>query len=212
MKDKTKNSIKTVIRYIRDLSIVIAGIAVTLYLDSLVTNQSEKRDLQLYFNAIKLELEENMEILDEAIENMEQSVRYSDYLRSHDPDTLDKDTINSFAHVYNGASAYTYKTNAFEMFKNSGSMRLVEDKQLLLSLWDVYSDLEDRKISSEFLFNQSWEEMMRELTLKVDGQPIKFASQYKFYVAGFHYSLLRDYKESLEKVREFVLILEKESK
>ena len=90
----------TFVRYVRDLSIVVAGIAVTLYASDRVSGRSEKRDLKLYLNAIKLEIEENIKTLDEAIEGLQPSIRYSDYLKSHDKESLDKDTIISYQSAY----------------------------------------------------------------------------------------------------------------
>jgi hypothetical protein len=137
MNKKQKLSMKTIVRYIRDFSIVVAGIAVTLYVNDKVTNQGEKRDIKLYMNAIKMELEENIKTFDEAIENLQPSLRYSEYLLAHPKDSLNKDSVkNKFFNDDNNGIfetyTYTFKTNAFEMFKSSSAMRLVDDKDLLL--------------------------------------------------------------------------------
>jgi hypothetical protein len=45
---KTKISMKAILRYIRDFSIVVGGVAVTLYVTDRATYRSEKRDIKLY--------------------------------------------------------------------------------------------------------------------------------------------------------------------
>jgi hypothetical protein len=210
MDDKSKFSLKTAVRYFRDFSIVVAGIAVTLYVNYQVTNQGEKRDIKLYLNAIKLEIEENIKILDVAIEGLQPSLKYSDYLKSHDKKSLDKDTLISYQAAFYTISAYSFKTNAFEMFKNSGVMRLVDNKELLLSLWDVYDELTSVKETTEVFFPIKLEDIKKEISLLLDGQEIKGAPMYNYHVTGMPYQVLRPCESALKKAKELLLTLEKE--
>jgi hypothetical protein len=45
-------------------------------------------------------------------------------------------------------------SNAFEMFKASGSMRFIKNKEVLLSIWDAYANLEKEKIQSDIYHNK----------------------------------------------------------
>ena len=83
-------------KYLREISVVVIGVAITLSVSYWISNKSEKRDMALYLNAIKLELEENIKTLERAIENLEPSVRYSNYLKSQDAKSLNSDSINSY--------------------------------------------------------------------------------------------------------------------
>ncbi|MDR0506440.1 MAG: hypothetical protein LBH32_06450 [Dysgonamonadaceae bacterium] len=58
-KFKLKIPAKKIGNYLRDFSIVVAGIAVTLWVQSWLTTRSEKKDMALYMNALKLEMEYN---------------------------------------------------------------------------------------------------------------------------------------------------------
>jgi len=198
----------TIVRYVRDLSIVVAGIAVTLYTSDRVSGRSEKRDLKLYLNAIRLEIEENMKTLDEAIEALQPSIKYTNYLRSHDKKSLDGDTINSYQSDYYSYHSYTFKTNAFEMFKSSGVMRLVDDKELLLLLWDVYDELTSVQETFDTFFPIKWEDMKKEISLLLDGQKLKTAPMYNFYFMGMPLDMMQPCERALKKAKVMVLMLE----
>ena len=204
---------KTIVRYIRDLSIVVAGIAVTLYVSEKVTNSGEKRDLNLYLNAIKMELEENIKIIDEAIEHLQPSLKYSEYLLAHHIDSLNKDTVVNNFNVDLLLTAYTYsfKTNAFEMFKSSGIMRLIDDKDLLLSLWDLYNYFIETKEVIDWNFKTKWEDIKKELSIIEIGKnsDLEKPPLYNYHVMGVPYSMLKTYEEASKKTKAIVLMLEK---
>ena len=211
MQRKVKVSLKTVVRYVRDLSIVVAGIAVTLYASDRVSGRSEKRDLTLYLHAIQLEVEENIKTLEEAIERLQPSIRYSEYLTSHDKESLERDTLSSYVECCYSFSSPTFKTNAFEMFKNSGIMRLVNDKELLLLLWDVYDELNSVKETFDVIFPIKWEDIKREVTMILEGQQSKLvAPMYHFYYMGLPLDLMRPCENALQKSKEMLEMLEKE--
>jgi hypothetical protein len=214
--DKTKISMKTIVRYIRDLSIVIAGIAVTLYASDRVTGRSEKRDLKLYLHAIKMEMEENIKVMDEAMTYIQPSIKYSEYLQTHDKESLNEDTIRSYVKVFYNSKTFTFKTNAFEMFKSSGSMRLVNDKELLLSMWDVYIELVDLKQFFDWYDKTKTDDMMKEVSnIVVNNGTLELktlnAPMYNFYILGLPQNvptacekvltLSKDFVERLDRIK-----------
>jgi len=131
MNNKQKSLIRKIGKYLREISVVVIGVAITLSASYWISQRGEKRDLKLYLNAIKLELEENIETLEGAIEDLKPSVRYSNYLGSVDAKSINSDSIDSYGDVFTVLKMYSFQTNAFEMFKNSGHMRLIDDKELL---------------------------------------------------------------------------------
>jgi len=209
MKAKAKVQMKTIIKYVRDLSIVVAGIAVTLYASDRVTGKSERRDLALYMNAIKLEVEENIKTLEHQIEILQPSIRYADYLRSHDRNSLDKDTLKSYINICYNFQGPSFKTNAFEMLKSSGMMRLVTNKELLLLLWDVYEELDGVKETFDIMFPIKWEDIKREAPLILAGKEVE-VPMYNFFRLNLPYDMLRPCESALESSKEVVAVLEKE--
>ena len=134
-------------KFLREIVVIVIGVAITLSASYWITNKKAERDMSLSLSMIKLELEENIRILEEANNNMIQtSINYSDYLRSHKKESLDLDSLRFYRErtVFN-TTPVTVKTNAFDMFKSSGNMSLVKDKKLLLSLWESYTKLANMK-------------------------------------------------------------------
>jgi hypothetical protein len=135
---KVKIPTKNILIYLRDFSIVVAGITVTLLSNNWITTQSEKKDMNLYLSAIKIELEENLESIQELKQHYERSEEYSNYLLAHDKSLLNKDSLDSYIDIHNSSYNVKFSTSAFEMFKTSGYMRFIEDKKFLQLIWNIY--------------------------------------------------------------------------
>ena len=132
-------------KYFREVSVVVIGVAITVSIGLWVTNNDVKKNQKLYFNAIILELEENAENFDSYAKMLQKSVKYSNYLNSHEKNSLNRDSIEFYAWSDldgigwgNSDPVILYHEDAFEMFKSSGDMRQVNDKELLLTIWKVY--------------------------------------------------------------------------
>jgi hypothetical protein len=206
MKTKiSKQTILTIVKYLRDFSIVVAGIAVTLYVNYKISNRSEKRDLKLYMSAVKLELEENVRDTEQRIVILKKSVRYAYYLRMHDKESLNADTIQYYQS--GGWASHTtiiYKSTAFEMLKTSGVLRLVDDKVLLLSIWDAYHALDNYKNFLNDGYQIKLEELNRFIHLP-DKEREELIPMYQFYaVSTIPDEMLRLCREVLEQLKETV--------
>jgi len=140
-KKSIKETLKKSGKYLREISVVVIGVAITLSASYWLGVKKEKRDMALHLRAIKMELQENAGDLFSLEKNLKRQCRYSSYLKSHDKESLDKDTLSSYASLcYAPPFNVTFKTNAFEMFRNSGTMRLMDDKELLREIWNVYDN------------------------------------------------------------------------
>ena len=136
-------------KYLRELSIIVAGIAITVGIGLWTNNRNIKKDHKQYVKAVILELEENAENFENYAQRLQKSVRYSNYLHSHDLKSLNQDSIQYYAGTGpDGGIGWgdirpvlLYSENAFEMFKSSGYMRQIDDKELLLSIWRVYQQI-----------------------------------------------------------------------
>lgn len=173
-------------KFLREIVVIVIGVAITLLASHWVTNRNTEKDMALYLDAIKLELEENVKILKEANgHSVQVAVNYSEYLRSHDKKTLNLDSLLFYRDrtVFNAYSVMV-KNNAFEMFKSSGNMRLVKNKELLLSLWDTYAKLDDLKRGIELSQQLKMEEMKKYFYLNSspNDELLKNPPMYDFYV------------------------------
>ena len=148
---KIKSPTEKVYKFLREIAVIVIGVAITLSASYWITNRNAKKDMALYLSAIKLELEENVRVFEEANNNLIQiSINYSEYLRLHEKKSLNLDSLIFYRNftAFNN-TPITIKTNAFDMFKASGNMRLMKDKNLLLSLWESYAKLTEQKQNFE---------------------------------------------------------------
>ena len=198
-----KLSINNLRKLFREVFVVVIGVAITLFASYWLGIRNEERDMALYLNAIKMELEENIKILEAAIENLEPSLRYTDYLQSNDKELLNKDSLMSYQYTYYSFTGYSFKTNAFEMFKSSGIMRLVDDKELLLSLWDVYDEFTSVKETFDWFLPIKWEEIKKETALLLEGKEVKFP-MYNFYYLDMPYQMMLPCGSALKKSKDVV--------
>lgn len=161
MKKKENN----IIKYLRELSVVIVGIAITFTGSSLINRCSDKNDLNMYLNAVKLELEDNLKLAEERSAYFYKSTLLNDYLRSEIPEQLNTDTLRSYRDITHNFSFLIYKTSAFDMFKTSGAMRQIKDKKLLQNIWDCYTKLEQVKLESDH-YMQNKSDLMQQLMMQ----------------------------------------------
>lgn len=133
--------------YLRELSVVIIGVAVTLYVGNAITNMKEKKDLDLQLNAIYNELEENSKRLDPVIEfyHLHENLRNYLYEIIEYPERYNNDSINKYRKVLSYSIGFSYKRAAFDMFVNSGAMKLLTDRKQLLEITESYAILEEFK-------------------------------------------------------------------
>ena len=90
-------------------------------------------------------------------------------------------------------------------------MRLVEDKDLLLSLWEVYDWLTILKEIINWNFQIKWEDMKQELS-RIDfgaESEIKEPPLYLYHALGLPDELLLNFETVAEKIRDMVSKLEK---
>ena len=174
-------SINKIVKYLREVSVVVFGVAITLSASYFITRSSEKRDMRLYLTAIKMELEENIKICDMHAIYYKSGVKYANYLNSDDKAALSMDSIWHYQNAYyGGLGKFIFKNNAFEMFKSSGNMRLLNDKELLLEMWDLYFGLSYIKNNLDELLVMRDADMMKEWEW-TDTESQKNIPMYNFY-------------------------------
>ena len=209
--NKSKKSKNKIVKFIRETAVVVIGVAITLSASFLITKSNEKRDIHLYLNAIKMELEENTKILNEATEYFKPLVSYSAYLRSHDKKSLNKDSLNNYIHACYWVQSFVFKTNAFEMFKSSGMMRLMNNKELLMAIWDVYTELFVLKNEYDEHEKRRWNYSEKEIPLFVfdKGQMIyDFIPMYDFFKLDYTKGMLSMSEQALKEIEKVQLKLE----
>lgn len=205
---KTKNSKQSVIIYLRELSVVVIGIAITLGISSWINHRNSKKEHEQYLNTLKLELRTNVEIIENEIDLLDKSVNYSQYLLSKDGESLDPDTIQKYQYAITQLRDPKLKYNAFEMFKSSGNMRLISNKDLQLSIWDVYDKIDDFRDEFRAYYRHKEDLHNQEVLSKLGEKNISL-TMYDFFATGYPVNLQKRCKEALKSLKEEVNRLEK---
>ena len=208
--NNSKTSTNKIGKYLREISVVVIGVAITLSLSYWITNRKEERDMELYLKAIKLELEENIELLDTEAAYLEDWKNYAIYLASHDKKSLHPDSIRRGGYPGLGTiKDIIFQTSAFEMFKVSGAMRLIADKELLQSLWKTYLNIERVKLEINTYYELKKEQLLKENQLSLEGKPVPIIG-YDFFITYMDTGALEVCQELLKELKEVVSKLEKQ--
>ena len=183
MQKKPKNPIKKIGKYIREVSVVVIGIAIAVAINGWISSRSERNNVDTFLQTVRLELEANLESLHRSNrDKILPQVRYANYLISLDGQPANLDSLIYHSNRIGNHDGLFVMTHAFEMFKFSGYMRLL-DPDLQLALWETYSVLNKMVQISIWLRDMRLEEMKNTPWWTVsDEELVKNPPWYNFYV------------------------------
>ena len=210
-----KETIRPIVQYFRELSVIVAGIAITVSIGLWVNNHNTRKDQKQYLDAIKVELEYNIREFDMYERWLQKSVMYAEYITSNDKKSLNSDTLEYYTYTNNDGCgigfsesvAARFPTNAFEMFKISGAMRQINDKELLQSIWNTYAQIEAAKSNIDRLFQIKSEEAMKMVQLLTEDKTIDVPMQ-SFHSCGLPYEMVRHCRQTSEDIKRTLSKLE----
>jgi hypothetical protein len=215
MQETPKTSMNKMTKYFREISVVIICVAVTLSVGYWITIKNEKRDMTLYLHTIKMELEENIKEIERAINFYQYSAEYAHYLQSHDRKSIEPDSIMFYSDNYYSSRFYTFKTNAFDMFKSSGLMRLMNNKELLLSIWNTYTQLNELKKVLDEVDKIKSDHILKEWASfddvkDINPSQLKKPPLYHFYIMGIPINVQNACEQVYNESKEMISMLEQE--
>ncbi|MDR0989537.1 MAG: hypothetical protein LBM06_08820 [Prevotellaceae bacterium] len=142
--------------YLRELSIVIIGIGVTLSAGNFVTSCNDRRELAVQMQAVYTELGENKVKLEAYLDHLDHQATFTYFLwrytQSGQPipkDSLTAQGYDQLIGIY--PMDLQFKHNAYDLLLGSGKVLLIEDKKLLSTLGNCYADLA--------IIKESWENL-----------------------------------------------------
>jgi hypothetical protein len=99
------------------------------------------------------------------------------------------------------------------MFKYSGTMRLLADKEFLLSIWDVYDGFSLLKDLLEWDFQMKSNDIRKEISIVVENDmKMTGIPMYSYYVFGVPQSAQKTCEDLLNEAKELVSKLEERFK
>lgn len=206
---------KKTLVYLRDFSIVVLGVAVTLIGTRQIEKIGEWRDTRQYMEALKMELEGNLEIAEVLRDYYTALQDFGNMLRSTPRGELALDTLNKYKDVTNNFEFTKFKTGAFDMFKASGQMRLIKDKGLIGDIWDSYNTLAIIQESHDYFTTKFADELFKAVgnmnDFSIDIREPEQTPLYKFYLSQHENYLLwineiqrRNLRMLLDKIDEYI--------
>ena len=156
-------------------------------------------------------MESNMYEINQAIDDLEHSIKYTDYLRTHHPDSLSRDSLRYYGPMSHTVPEYNLKTNAFEMFKNSGMMRLMNNRALLTDIWDLYADIDWLQRYMNRYSEEKRNAMNNDILLEMESKPLPYhARMYYFHLTHRAIGRKEVYEDRLRWLKEMIMEIEKE--
>ena len=155
LETKKPSGIKKFTKYLRELSVVVIGVAITFIGSNWINSRQERLKLERHLEAVKTELQDNLAEIKKKEEYYRKLARLTHYLASDLPENLNQEVIDSlnlygdYSTVIGSFFNVICKTSAFEMLKSSGTMNLIRDPDLSRAILDSYTSLETTKLESD---------------------------------------------------------------
>lgn len=190
--------------YFRELSVVIIGVAVTFYVSGVIESIREQKDVKAQLSTMYDELSYNLTQL-EALYNYyatHENIKKQLYSFIATPEKINNDSLNQASRLIGQTHVFVYKRSAYNLFEDSGAMKLFKDKKLLLKISDCYALLERCKENYKEYSNLKLNEIQKlysmdtKLLLK-DGSWLNIPEARG--VQNFYLMVSRDVEEAKEK-------------
>lgn len=125
--------------YIRQLSVVVIGVAITFWGSSFLNNKAEKATLRKNLIAVKAELQHNMYDIDVKLKLYKEESHMRAYFKSLDnPTQISVDTLREYGDGLTTSFQYYYKKDAYEILKLSEGKSQLTDVNFLLTIMEAY--------------------------------------------------------------------------
>lgn len=153
MKNITWDKVKTLIKswqvgdYIRQLSIVVAGIIVTFWGSDLISENARQKEVRSTMQLVAEELEHNKQELHRTKHLLDIDRHMSQLLNDYNMNIsqIHEDTLLKYDKLFNQMDEFSYRTDALDVLKGSSLMQYIPDKRMLQDVLKVYFELEKTK-------------------------------------------------------------------
>lgn len=128
------------IRYMRELSVVIIGVLITLLITNILSDRARQAEVERALTLVKIELEENLHKIEWAQQKWETEQRVYSLIRQN-IDHIEKipvDTLLQYQKVIGDKHSLAVVTDSYEVLKSSLLMQYIKDKDFLSELSKTY--------------------------------------------------------------------------
>jgi len=134
-----------IFEYFRELSIVIIGVLITLFITNYISGSNKQKEIKGMLGFIRAELIENKENL-EWIKWRWEGEQYIFKLALKNSDNLKQipaDTLKKYNYAIGALYSLSTKKESYELLKTSMLMQYIKDKNLLRKLSGMYGRLQN---------------------------------------------------------------------
>lgn len=131
--------------YFRQLSIVIAGIVITFVASDAISAHSKQNEVREITRMVKEELNDNLQSLHFLQTRLQLEQRLFTLIRNHlhDFSKLPADTLKKYTSLPGNDYTYFFKSQSFDVLKNSEIIPHIKNKDFLRTLFSCYISLEN---------------------------------------------------------------------
>lgn len=132
-----------IIPYLRELSIVIIGVLVTLTITNWVNNYNRQKEIKGMLSLVKEELQENLAALEWNQSRWEGEQHIFRLLQQHkdEPNKIPVDTFAYYSYAIGAIYSPSFIDDSYELLKSSLFIQYIKDKDLLRRLSESYREL-----------------------------------------------------------------------
>lgn len=132
-----------ILSYLRELSVVIIGILITMSITSFINNYNRQKDLDGMLSLVKQELYENLETLDWVQDRWEGEVEIFSRIREHNyvVEEIPEDALRKYSYAIGALYRLSYKDDSYDVLRNSIQAQYIKQKDLLQNLSYTYGTI-----------------------------------------------------------------------
>ena len=148
---KKKFKIAGVGKYLKDLSVIVIGVFITLWFTSIISGNKSQKDVDMIVDIIKMEMEDNLARLNFVQQKWDTEKRVYSLIIKHNFDVsgIPIDTLSKYRNVIGDNHSFSVGRDSYEVFKSSLLMQYIQNKDFLRKLSVAYGacDLISNKLS-----------------------------------------------------------------
>lgn len=131
---------RDLIRYMRELSVVIIGVLTTLLITNILSDRARQAEVKRALTLVKAELEENLSKTEWAQQKWETEQRVYSLIRQNIDriENIPADTLRKYRKVIGDKHSLGMVTDSYEVLKSSLLMQYIRDKDFLSELSKTY--------------------------------------------------------------------------
>ncbi len=139
-----------IVKYLRELSIVIIGVLATLLITNIISNRIKSNEVKKAITILRTELEDNLRNINEAEQKWKKEQDIFALIKKHifQLEKIPEHTLEGYKKVIGDKHSLSVNSDSYEVLKSSLLIQYIKDQDFLRKLSKTYGtiDLLNRKV------------------------------------------------------------------